>query len=172
MVELRRAFHNSLRARDDRPDAASLRLLFTLCDTRQSHSWRDGWQLSALCSWAEHGSCVHRLSVLMAALPVGARDSLLRQLLYFAPRLSLLRELLARCPLLRPEMITAHDRLHDLCCAIRPPADTFHWLLDQQCAAPAFHCGRSTPLTDLVSIPSANNGRVSNLHNAVPFRGS
>ena len=65
-------------------------------------------------------------------------------------------------------MVKAHDCLHDLCCAIRPPADTFHWLLDQQRAAPAFHCGQSTPLTDLVSIHSASNGRASTLHNAEP----
>ena len=151
VAELRRAFHRSLRARDDRPGAATRRLLFALSDTWQSHSWRDGWQLLALLSWAEHSGRAHLLSVLVAVLPVGARGSLLRQLLHFAPRRPLLRELIARCPLLRPQMAKAHDRLHDLCCAIRPPVDTFRWLLDQQRAAPAFHCGRSTPLTDLVS---------------------
>ena len=61
VAELRRAFHRSLRS-DGRPGAASRRLLFSLSDTLQSHSWRDGWQLSALLSWAEQWpSLQHRI---------------------------------------------------------------------------------------------------------------
>ena len=154
----------------DRSGAASRRPLFALSGTRQSHSWRDGWQLSALLSWAEHSGRVHCPPVLVVSLPVGAGacDSLLRQLLHLAPRLSLLRGLLSRCLLLWPQMAQAGDRLHDLCFSIRPSADLFRWLLDQQRPALAFHCGRSTSLTDLV-YRSTCVGHVAKLHTTAPF---